>query len=86
MARHKPLHTVNGQRIRRSYDIERDQDGMPCRLLWNGDFVRTSVTYLACPRCGSNRMQDNRCLSCWHDARNEGWRRVTSQDLGLEMA
>jgi hypothetical protein len=26
------------ERIFRSYDIERDKDGMPCRLLWLGDF------------------------------------------------
>jgi hypothetical protein len=58
----------------RSYEIVRDDDGKPTQMIWRGDFVRASVTYTTCPKCASQRMQDNRCLDCWHDARNEFWR------------
>ena len=58
-------------RVFRSYTIERDEKGLPYRMVWNGDYVRASVTYINCPKCGSRRMVQNRCLDCWCDARNE---------------
>jgi hypothetical protein len=60
----------------RRYHIERDDSGLPCRMVWLGDFIRASVTYTTCPKCSSSRMVDNRCLNCWHDARNTYERRV----------
>lgn len=64
----------------RSYTIERDSDGLPNRMIWNGDYVRASVTFTACPKCDSRRIVDNRCLNCWHDARNEFWRELTDAE------
>lgn len=49
----------------RAYEIERDEDGMPIRLFWAGDTV-PGPELIACPKCGSTRWQDRRCLDCWH--------------------
>lgn len=67
---------MHKERPFRSYAIERDEQGLPTRMIWQGDYVRASVAYTACPKCHSRRMHDNRCLDCWHDARNEFWREV----------
>lgn len=52
-------------RPQRRYRIERDADGLPTRLVWLGDFV-PGPELSACPRCGSARWLDRRCLDCWY--------------------
>jgi ribosomal protein L32 len=54
----------------RRYAFERGPDGNVSAMIWLGDFVfeRSAITYRECPRCGSERMAQNRCLTCWHEA------------------
>jgi len=49
----------------RHYEVERDGDGLPRRMLWLGDSV-PGPELTACPKCGSSRWADRRCLDCWH--------------------
>lgn len=62
----------------RSYRLERDDRGMPARMIWRGDFVRMKpLSYLVCPRCRSRRMHDSRCFDCWWSAPVvERWRKL----------
>lgn len=54
----------------RSYRIERDASGLPCRLIWQGDYRRVVVMYETCPTCQSSpTLVDGRCLTCWGDWR-----------------
>lgn len=59
----------------RAFRIERDESNMPVRLVWSGDYPRQSIQtlhYLACPRCGSKRVTNQRCLDCWWSATDVG--------------
>jgi len=56
----------------RAYDIERDADGQPCRMIWRGDYRKVPVVYETCPRCEGVRLVSGRCLRCWGD-----WSRET---------
>lgn len=62
----------------RSYTIERDSDGKPCRMIWNGDFRKVPVVYETCPKCKTaQKLVEGRCLTCWGDWRGEStWERV----------
>lgn len=62
----------------RSYTIERDAEGKPCRMVWGGDYMRVQPPhYLTCLRCQSARIVDQRCLDCWwRPTVTEQWRRV----------
>lgn len=56
----------------RSYRIERDANGVPSRLVWQGDYRRVPVLYVTCPRCPSSpRLVHGRCFTCWGDWRRE---------------
>jgi len=56
----------------RAYRIDRDADGMPFRMVWQGDYQRVSVVYLTCPRCpNAPKLVSGRCLSCWGDWSHE---------------
>ncbi len=62
----------------RSYTIERDEQGKPFRMIWNGDYQRVPIVYETCPKCPSSpRLVAGRCLTCWGDwSREEQWKRV----------
>lgn len=50
----------------RTYHFERDERGMPTRMIWTGDVpARPNVAYTVCPRCRSRRMEANNCFNCW---------------------
>lgn len=59
--------------IHRSYIIERDENGLPLRMLWHGDDRPVPVPEW-CPRlcCKGQQLMKGRCLKCWGD-----WRRIT---------
>lgn len=58
--------------INRCYLVERDDTGMPTRLIWAGD-VRRMPVYLTCPTCPTSPpLVQGRCLTCWGD-----WRRAS---------
>ncbi len=46
--------------------IERDDFGVPRRLVWLGaEYRATPIIYTACPRCHSKHVLQNTCLNCW---------------------
>jgi hypothetical protein len=58
----------------RAYDIERDSDGKPFRLMWRGDFTRVVIIGTTCPKCaGAPPLRDGRCFTCWRDFRESRW-------------
>ena len=56
--------------------IERDERGQPTRLVWGRVEPPIVVPLTGCPRCGSGRLFDGRCLDCsegdvgWHPVRS----------------
>lgn len=59
-------------RVHRSYTIERDEQGLPFRMLWNGDYQTVPVDYVTCPKCGGDqRLVAVKCLKCWGDWNHE---------------
>ena len=55
--------------VRRTFEIERDKDGQPTRMIWTGDFRRVPVLFVTCPKCPGSRLTDGRCFRCWADYR-----------------
>jgi hypothetical protein len=55
----------------RSYRIERDEDGKPARMIWQGDYRRVPVDYETCPKCEGEKLFHGRCLKCWGDWSHE---------------
>ena len=64
------------------FNIERDQTGLPCRLLVGTVQVTRFIRplYVNCPRCKSGRMAVGRCLDCWHDTGREIAQIVTADE------
>lgn len=62
----------------RSYEIERDSEGRPERMIWRGDYRRVPVVYETCPKCPTSpKLIDGRCFTCWGDWRGEeNWERI----------
>jgi hypothetical protein len=58
----------------RSYIIERDEAGLPVRMVWTGDYRTVPIEYETCPRCEGQKLVHGRCLKCWGD-----WSRETKR-------
>lgn len=53
-------------RMFRRYAIERDEQGLPTRMIWLWDVSCEPVHYTVCPKCGSRRVVQGRaCFDCW---------------------
>lgn len=61
--------------VHRAYSIDRDEQGLPFRMVWHGDY-RTVPVYEWCPRlsCNGQKLIKGRCLRCWGD-----WSHFTKQ-------
>lgn len=51
-----------------SWQIARDEQGAPTRLLWATPRRTEPIFYATCPRCGSKRLVALKCFDCWWQA------------------